>query len=119
MSGMSDIIKVYLTDSGLIEDKIKEIQLTLNENVVRTLNTNMNNAKPKYLELPRKQQYKRTGHTMDSIQSDYTMNGLNGIVSAYLNQGADDYGKYVESNSIWGGYHFLEGGLEKTLQQYK
>lgn len=115
MGDIQGIIQLYLQDSGIIAEKISEIQLTLNEDVVTSLNNSMNSAKPKYLN----KTYVRTGHTMDSIQSDYEMTGLNGVVNAYLNQGDADYGKYVESNSIWGGYHFLEKGLEATISKYK
>lgn len=124
MGEIEGIIQLYLKDSGLIEKKIKEIQLTLNEEAVKSLNTSMNGYKPKTMYYTRKdgtrvQRYRRTGHTMDSIQSSYEMSGLNGVVNAYLNQGAGDYGKYVEENSIWGGYHFLKKGLESTLNRYK
>lgn len=109
MGEVSDIINLYIKDSGLFEDKVKEIQLYMEEQTVLSLNESMNSYTPKG-------NYKRTGHTMDSIRTEYTVDGLTGVVRAYLSQ--DDYTKYVDENSIWGGYHFFKGGLERTMEMY-
>ena len=109
MGEITDYINLYIKDSGVFEEKVKEIQLTLQEQTVLHLNEGMNSYTPKT-------NYKRTGHTADSIRSEYTVDGLTGIVRAYLSQ--DDYTKYVDENSIWGGYHFFKGGLEKTMTLY-
>ena len=117
MGEITDFINLYIQDEGLFEDKIQEIQLYLEEQTKLTLNEGMNSYIPKYKSLPPSQQYKRTGHTMDSIITEYTVNGLTGIIRAYPSQ--DDYTKYVDENSIWGGYHFFEGGLTRTMEMYK
>lgn len=116
MGEITDFINLYIQDEGLFEEKVREIQLYMEEQTKLTLNTGMNSYTPKYLSLPRSQQYKRTGHTADSIRTEYTVNGLTGIIRAYLSQ--DDYTKFVDENSIWGGYHFFKGGLEKTIALY-
>ena len=116
MGEITEYLNLYIKDSGLFEEKVKEIQLSLEEQTKLTLNKGMNSYTPKYKSLPKSQQYKRTGHTMDSIRSEYTVNGLTGIIRCYLSQ--DDYTKYVDENSIWGGYHFFKGGLERIMKMY-
>lgn len=117
MGELTDFINLYIEDEGLFEEKVQEIQMSLEEQTKLSLNIGMNSYTPKYLSLPPSQQYKRTGHTMDSIMTEYTVHGLKGIIRAYLSQ--DDYTKFVDENSIWGGYHFFKGGLEKTLALYR
>jgi hypothetical protein len=83
------------------------------------LNESMNSASPAYLDLPRERQYQRTGHTEDSIFSEMRMeDDLTAIVRCYLNPGYPDYPVYVDENSIWGGYEFFKGGLERTMEMY-
>jgi hypothetical protein len=113
---ITEIVNLYLQDSDVLENKIKEIQLYLDEQTKLSLNEGMNSYRPKYLDLPEAQQYQRTGHTMDSIRSDYEISGLTGTVRGYLSQ--DDYTKFVDVNSIWGGYEFFKGGLEATMNLY-
>jgi hypothetical protein len=43
---------------------------------------------------------------------------LTAIVRCYLNPGYPDYPVYVDENSIWGGYEFFKGGLERTMEMY-
>lgn len=116
MGEIKDFVELYIQDSGLFEEKVKEIQLDLEEQTKLSLNTGMNSYTPKYRSLPQSQQYKRTGHTADSIRSEYTIQGKTGIIRCYLSQ--DDYTKYVDENSIWGGYHFFKGGLEAIISMY-
>lgn len=117
MGEITDILELYIKDSGLFEDKVKEIQTDLEEQTKLHLNEGMNSYSPKYLSLPESQQYQRTGHTADSIMTEYRMGSeLTGIVRCYLSQ--DDYTKYVDENSIWGGYGFFKGGLERTMEMY-
>ena len=116
MGEITDYIRLYIKDNEVFADKVKEIQLSLEEQTKLSLNKGMNSYTPKYKSLPPSQQYKRTGHTADSIRSEYSIEGLTGIIRCYLSQ--DDYTKYVDENSIWGGYHFFKGGLEKTMALY-
>ena len=116
MAEITDTLNLYIKESGVFEETVKEIQLYMEKETKLSLNQSMNNASPAYLSLPKSQQYKRTGHTADSIRSEYSVDGLTGIVRAYLSQ--DDYTKYVDENSIWGGYHFFKGGLDKTIARY-
>ena len=116
MGEISDIVYFYLKDCGVFEEKVKEIQEYLEEQMKLTLNEGMNSYRPAYLDLPPAQQYQRTGHTADSIRTEYTVDDLEGLVRGYLSQ--DDYTKYVDENSIWGGYHFFQGGLEKVMDLY-
>lgn len=109
MGEITDTVNLYIKDSGLFEETVEEIQLYMEEQTKLTLNEGMNNYTPK-------SNYKRTGHTADSIRTEYSVTGLTGIVRAYLSQ--DDYTKYVDENSIWGGYHFFKGGLEATIKGY-
>lgn len=111
MGEISDVLDLYVRDEGLFEREVKEIQLLMQEQTVLHLNEGMNNYTPKG-------NYRRTGHTADSIRTEYKMeDDLTGIVRAYLSQ--DDYTKYVDQNSIWGGYHFFKGGLERTMRMYR
>ena len=109
MGEVTDIIELYLKEGDSFEERVKEIQLDLQEQTILHLNEGMNGYTPKT-------NYQRTGHTADSIRSEYTVDGLEGIVRCYLSQ--DDYTKYVDENSIWGGYHFFQGGLERTMSLY-
>ena len=116
MGEVADYINLYIKESGLFEEKVKEIQLSLEEQTKLALNEGMNSYTPKYRSLPKSQQYKRTGHTADSIRSEYKVDDLTGLVRCYLSQ--DDYTKYVDENSIWGGYHFFQGGLDRVIKLY-
>lgn len=76
-----------------------------------------------------------TGDLHDSIKSDYTQTGLNGLVRAYSQI---EYAKWVDKGSPavegklmkmpwgyrmsrkeFGGYNFMETGLEETVAMYK
>ena len=110
MGEITDFINLYLKSSDLLEDKLDEISLTLNEKIQNQLYTGHG---------------RDTGNLRDSIQSDYDLkDGLTGIVRAYIGDFAP-YGVYVNvghtlrNNEWWEGYHFLEEGLEETVALYR
>ena len=110
MGEITDFIVLYLESSDLLEDKLDEIALKLNEKIQNQLYTGHGRI---------------TGNLRDSIQSDYDLeDGLTGIVRAYIGDFAP-YGAYVDdghtlrNDEWWEGYHFLEEGLDETVALYR
>ena len=100
MGEITEIVELYIEDSDLLEDKVTEISTQLETNIKNVIG-------------PGSVGYD-TGHLHDSIVSDYTVDGLTGIVTGWY--GAD-YGQYWYR---WkGGQDFLTVGLEQTVALYR
>ena len=113
MGEITEFIELYIEDANLLEDILDEISLKLVENIQNQL----------YGPTPQKHG-RVTGNLRDNIQSDFTSEGLTGIVRGYIGDSAP-YGEFVnEGHSLrndewWEGYHFLEAGLEETAALYR
>lgn len=129
MGEITEFIKLYIEDSNLIEDKLDEIALVLNENIQNQLYHGHGRI---------------TGNLRDSIQSDYSTQTGGGIVRAYIgdsapygwavNDGYDAFDIYAKPGSAlntpyglfkkvhhpgFGGLGFMESGLEETVALYR
>ena len=99
MGEVTEIIELYLQDSGVFEDKVSEIAHSFEENAKNVIS-------------PGSVGYD-TGHLHDSIQADYTVDGLEGVITGWY--GAD-YGQYWYR---WiDGEDFMQVGLEETIAMY-
>jgi len=105
MGEIKDFIKVYIEDSGMIDELLSEVKMNLQANIQDELY-------PGHGWI--------TGNLHDSIQSNITSkNNLGGVIEAYSNIW-NDYGQWVnDGHHSWGGYHFLEQGLSKTVAMYR
>ena len=109
MGEIVDYIKLYLENSDILEDKLDELALKLAENIQKQLYHGHGRI---------------TGNLRDSIQNDYSVDGLEGVVRAYIGDSAP-YGVYVNvghtlrNDEWWEGYHFLEEGLDETCALYR
>jgi hypothetical protein len=100
MGEIKQIIEIYIEDSSLFEDKVKEISHNLEANIQDVI-------------APGQVGYD-TGHLHDTIVSDYEVDGLTGRITGWY--GAD-YGQYWYR---WkGGVDFLKQGLDETLDLYR
>ena len=100
MGEITEFIELYIEDSGLFEEEVSKISRTLETNIQDVI-------------APGKVGYDK-GHLHDSIVSDYEVNGLEGLITAWY---GPDYGQYWYR---WkGGVDFLETGLEETLKNYR
>ena len=103
MIDIPTIILEDIKDSDMLEDKLSEMALVLVTNIQEQLYPGHG-----YI----------TGNLYGSIQSDYVSDGINGVVRAYP-QGIE-YAQWVDQgHHSWGGYHFMEQGLEETVAMYK
>ena len=104
MEDLVEIVRLYVEDAGLIEEKLDEMSIDLRENIRNELYFGHGRI---------------TGNLRDSIGNDYDVDGLNGVVRAYIGDSAP-YGVYVdEGHHSWEGYHFMQTGLDNTLQNYR
>lgn len=129
MGEITDFVTLYLKDSDLLEEKLDKMSMLLVENIQNQLYKGHGRV---------------NGNLKDSIQSDYTVNGLEGLVRARITEGAP-YGAYVNDgyaehdivakpgsalNTPYGlfkrvhhpgfdGLHFMESGLEETVALYR
>ena len=104
MGEITEIVELYIEDADLLEPKLDEMALKLTENIQNQLYYGHGRI---------------TGNLRDSVQNDYQVDGLNGTVRAYTGDSAP-YGIWVnEGHHSWGGYHFMEAGLEETVALYK
>lgn len=100
MGEVADIVKIYIEDSDIVEEKAKEISNSLETNIKNVI-------------APGKVGHD-TGHLHDTVQSNYGVSGKTGVVVGWYSA---DYGKYWYR---WkGGVNFLEQGLKETLEMYK
>ena len=131
MGEITDFIQLYIQDEGILEEKLDDIALTLNEHIQNQLYTGHGRI---------------TGNLRDSIQSDYALQSpTEGIVRARIEGTATKYGWAVNDgydafdiyakpgsalNTPYGlfkkvhhpgfeGYHFMEDGLEETVALYR
>lgn len=124
MGEVKDFIKLYIEDSGMIEDKLSEIETNLENNIKDELY-------PGHGVI--------THNLHDSIHANIaSRNGLNATIQAYtmveyaaaVNDGTraidSSEGKlmkmpwgYRRSRKAFAGYHFMEKGLEATVAMYK
>ncbi len=97
---ITEFLELYIVDSGLFEEEVSKISRTLEGNI-------------KDVIAPGNVGYNK-GHLHDSIVSDYEVDGLAGVVTAWF---GPDYGQYWYR---WkGGKDFLNVGLEETLKNYR
>ena len=103
MGEVADFIQLYIEDSNIIEDKLNEITLNLTANI-------QNQLYPGHGW--------QTGNLHDSIQSNIvSKSGLNATIEAYT---MVEYAPYVnDGHHSFGGYHFMEQGLDETVAMYK
>ena len=100
MGEVADIVRIYIEDSDILEEKAGEISNSLETNIKNVI-------------APGKVGYD-TGHLHDTIQSNHAIAGKVGVVVGWY---LPDYGKYWYR---WkGGVNFLEQGLKETLEMYK
>ena len=104
MEDIGEVVRLYLEDSGLIEDTLDEMSVDLRENIQNQLYHGHGRI---------------TGNLRDSIGNDFTVDGLNGVVRAYIGDSAP-YGIYVdEGHHSFEGYDFMQTGLDETLNNYR
>ena len=100
MGEVADIVRIYIEDSDIVEEKAKEISHSLETNIKNVI-------------APGKVGYD-TGHLHDTVQSNHSTSGKIGVVVGWYSA---DYGKYWYR---WkGGVDFLKQGLKETLEMYK
>ena len=100
MGEIKDIIEIYIKDSSLLEDKVKEISTNLETNIKNVI-------------APGKVGYD-TGHLHDTIISNH---GVTANIGYIIGSYHADYGKYWYR---WkGGKDFMTQGLKETMEMYK
>ena len=109
MEDLVEIVRLYVEDAGLIEEKLDEMSLDLKENIQNELYHGHGAI---------------TRNLRDGITSGFEVDGLNGVVRAQIGDSAP-YGVYVDEGHTlrngewWEGYHFMQTGLDNTLQNYR
>ena len=104
---ITDIVKNYIEDSDLLENKMDEIAGVLEENIKENLWVGHGYD---------------TGQLYRDITSDSKVDGNIGTVTAWYTV---YYGEYVDkghplrNKEWWEGYDFMETGLNKTLEAYR
>lgn len=99
MGDVTDIIAIYLQESGILEEKAEEISQSLEENIKNYIAPGMVGYD--------------TGHLHDTITSLTSVSDNIAIVTAFYQA---EYGQYWER---WkGGVDFMNEGLEETLLLY-
>jgi hypothetical protein len=99
MGEITEIVELYIEDSDILEDKAKEISVSLEDNIKNVIG-------------PGSVGYD-TGHLHDSVVSNYAVSYPVAVVIGWY--GAD-YGQYWYR---WkGGVDFLQEGLEQTIALY-
>lgn len=103
MGEIKEFINLYIEDSGMIDEMLDDITLNLTANIQDELY-------PGHGWI--------TGNLHDSIQSNITSkNKLSAVIEAYS---PVEYAEWVnDGHHSWGGYHFLEQGLSKTVAMYR
>ena len=103
MGEIKDFINLYIEDSGMIDELLSEVTMNLQANIQDELY-------PTHGWI--------TGNLHDSIQSNITSkNKLSAVIEAYT---MVEYAPYVnDGHHSFGGYHFMEHGLEKTVAMYR
>ena len=102
MVDIPQIVLDAIKDSDILEEKLSDISLDLQANIQDQLYPGHGFI---------------TGDLHDSIQSDFTQDGLNGVVRAYSQI---EYAYYVDQgHHSWTGYDFMKTGLQETVAMYK
>ena len=102
MVDIPTIVLDAIKDSDMLEEQLDDISLNLVANIQGQLTPGHG-----YI----------TGDLHGSIQSDYTQDGLNGLVRAYSQI---EYAPYVDQgHHSWTGYDFMKTGLQETVAMYK
>ena len=102
MGEIKDFIQVYIEDSGMIEEKLSEIELKLTAKI-------QNQLYPGHGWI--------TGNLHDSIQSNSKPNKGGGVVEAYTEM---YYAEWVDTgHHSFKGYHYMQKGLDATVAMYR
>ena len=130
MGEITEFVQLYIENADVLEEQLDEMSLKLVENIQNQLYGGHGRI---------------TGNLRDSIQSDFSVDGLNGVVRAYIGGTAEEYGWavndgygphdiYAKPGSAlntpfglfkkvhhpgFGGYQFMEAGLEETVALYR
>ena len=144
MGEITEFVQLYIENADVLEEQLDEMSLKLVENIQNQLYGGHGRI---------------TGNLRDSIQSDFSVDGLNGVVRAYIGGTAEEYGwavndgydafdiypkgiatyhagqKLTSGSALWwpgadhpvrkvhhpgfGGYEFMEAGLEETVALYR
>ena len=130
MGEIVEFIQLYIEDANLLEEELDTMSLKLVENIQNKLYYGHGRI---------------TSNLRDSIQTDFTVDGLNGLVRGYIDGTAEEYGWLVndgfDEHDIFAkpgsalktpygpfkkvhhpgfdGYHFMEDGLEDTVALYR
>lgn len=103
MGDIEQMVKIYLDDSGLIEEKVKDIWQSMRLNWDKLLYEGHG---------------RRTGTLLGDLQLNtlYNYNNLTGTVEGRYTV---NYGKYVDlGHHSFEGYHFMDDALEMILNEY-
>ena len=103
MGEIKDFIELYVEESDMIPEILGDLSGKLQENIQDELY-------PGHGWI--------TGNLHDSIQSNITSkNKLSAVIEAYT---MIEYAPYVnDGHHSFGGYHFMEAGLSKTVAMYR
>lgn len=103
MADIEQMVMIYIEDSGLIEEKVKDIWQSMRLNWDKLL-------------------YEGHGRQTGTLLGDlllnttYTYNNLAGTVEGRYTV---EYGKYVDKgHHSFKGYHFMEDALQMILDEY-
>ena len=103
MGEIENIVNIYLEESGLIEDKVKEIWQTMRLNWDKLLYEGHG---------------RQTGTLLSDLQLNtiYNYNDKQGTVEGRYTV---EYGRYVDlGHHSFEGYHFMEDALKMIIDQY-
>jgi hypothetical protein len=102
MGEVEDIVKIYIEESDIVEDKSKEIANSLQKNIRSNL-------------------WKGHGYDTGQLYRDISSNsGTSGNIGVVVGWYTVDYGQYVDQgHHSWKGIQFMKKGLDKTLEMYK
>ena len=103
MGEIKDFVNVYIEDSGMIEEKLSEIETQLKFNIQDQLYPGHGFIR---------------GDLHDSIETNVaSSNKEGGVIEAYTQL---YYAPFVnDGHHSFGGYHFMETGLDQTVAMYR
>jgi len=110
MGEIKDFVNLYVDQSGILEERTKEISLSLRANIKS--------------ELYEGHGYD-TGNLKRNIRTDHRIYKRYAIIIGYYDEGNADYGIYVirgirgKGLAKAGPIDFLGVGLQKTLEMYR
>ena len=103
MGEIQDIVNIYIAESDIIEDKVKEIWQSMRLNWDKLLYEGHG---------------RQTGTLLSDLQHNtiYNYNDKAGIVEGRYTV---EYGQFVDTgHHSWSGYHFMDDALEMILSEY-